>query len=122
MTPHQLADPLARPLALAFQPLHKRAFGIAIGAAAGALVALATVIVLLQGPDVPLNLGLLAEYFAGYTVSWLGVLIGFFWGFVAGFAAGWFVAFWRNFIVAASLFAVRTRAELQQSRDFLDHI
>lgn len=114
-------DSLSSRLALAFQPLDKRAFGVAIGAAAGGLVALATIVVLLQG-EVPINLGLLAEYFAGYQVSWFGVVIGFFWGFVAGFAAGWFVAFWRNFIVAASIFAVRTRADLAQSRDFLDHI
>ncbi|MBM4186939.1 MAG: hypothetical protein FJ206_06470 [Gemmatimonadetes bacterium] len=112
---------LSARLALAFQPLDKRAFGVAIGVATGSLIALATVVVLFQGGD-PINLGLLAEYFAGYRVSWSGVAIGFFWGFVAGFAAGWFVAFWRNFIVAASVFAVRTRADLAQSRDFLDHI
>jgi hypothetical protein len=41
---------------------------------------------------------------------------------VTGFVAGWFVAFVRNFVVTVSVFALRTRAELSQTSDFLDHI
>jgi hypothetical protein len=35
---------------------------------------------------------------------------------------GWFVAFCRNLAIATSIFITRTRAELSQTRDFLDHI
>ncbi|MFZ5625487.1 MAG: hypothetical protein ACOY71_13860 [Gemmatimonadota bacterium] len=113
-----------RRLALAFAPLHKRALGVAVGLTAGLLVSLATVIYLLRnpGPDLAFNLGLLANYFAGYSVSWTGALVGFGWGFVVGFVAGWFTAFCRNIVVALSIFVIRTRAELAQTRDFLDHI
>jgi hypothetical protein len=67
-------------------------------------------------------LGLLGQYFAGYTVSWPGVLVGAGWGFVVAFVAGWFVAFCRNAALAITAFAIRTRAELTETRDFLDHI
>jgi hypothetical protein len=67
-------------------------------------------------------LRLLDQYFYGYTVSLTGVFIGAFWGFVAGFTGGWFVAFCRNLAIAISVFVTRTRAELSETRDFLDHI
>jgi hypothetical protein len=50
-----------------------------------------------------------------------GVLIGA-WGLFIGFVAGWFFAFCRNFSIAVSVFVFRLKAELNQSRDFLDHI
>lgn len=114
--------PMAERMALAFQPLHKRAFGVAIGLAMGLAVAAATVVVLVRGFGDTSRLGLLREYFFGYSVSWQGVLVGFAWAFVAGFTAGWFVAFCRNMVFAVSIFLVRTRAELFETRDFLDHI
>ena len=108
-------------LALAFAPLHKRAFGVAIGLAAGLAIALITFIYVLRGgPEV--NLGLLRAYFWGYTPTWLGILVGFWWGFIAGFVAGWFLAFCRNAMIAISIFLIRTRSELKDTRDFLDHI
>jgi hypothetical protein len=120
-TPPPPDRPIAGPSALAFAPLDKRAFGVAIGLAAGLSVAAATVVVLLRGEN-GFNLGLLRAYFFGYAVSWPGVSVGFLWAFVAGFTAGWFVAFVRNFAMAVSLFLVRTRAELNETSDFLDHI
>jgi len=110
-----------QPLGLAFLPVDKRAFGAAVGVACGVTVALATAIVVMRGAD-GANLWLLRAYFAGYSVSWAGVLVGFAWAFVVGFTAGWFVAFCRNFVLAVSLFVVRTRAEIVETRDFLDHI
>ncbi len=109
-------------LALAFAPLHKRALGIATGTASGLLVFVVTVFHLVFRPEVAINLWLLAEYLYGYTVSWKGAFIGLFWGFVVGFVAGWFLAFCRNLVIATSVFITRTRAELQATRDFLDHI
>jgi len=117
----QSEDELPNRLALAFKPLDKRAFGIAVGLAAGLLTSVATLVMVLRGRDV-FQLGLLGQYLYGYTVSWIGVLIGFGWAFVVGFTAAWFVAFCRNLVLAVSVFLVRTRAELFQTRDFLDHI
>ena len=114
------AEELPPSMALAFAPIHKRAFGVAIGAAAGLLFLAATVVVLLRGTDV--GLYLLSEYFYGYSVSWTGALIGLLWGFAVGFIAGWFVAFCRNLALAISIFISRTRSELHATADFLDHI
>ncbi len=111
---------MAEELALLFSPLHKRALGTAFGAVFGLVVFVLTVHHLIVQPR--FNLGLLAEYFYGYTVTWQGAFIGLFWGFVAGFAGGWFLAFCRNLVITASMFVSRTRAELRATRDFLDHI
>ena len=113
---------LPKELLLAFAPLHKSAFGAAIGIVAGLLVFLATVATLIQPDEHRLPLGLLAVYFRGYSVSWTGALIGAGWAAMAGFVFGWFVAFCRNLVLAISLFVIRTRAQLAETRDFLDHI
>jgi hypothetical protein len=109
-------------LLLAFAPLYKRAFGIAMGMA-GALVMFAlTLSVLLRSPASHFPLNLLDEYFYGYSVSWRGLVIGTAWGFGVGFVIGWFIAFCRNLALAISIFTIRARAELTETRDFLDHI
>lgn len=113
---------LSGALALAFLPLHKRALGIAMGAAAGLVVFAATATYLLRAPADSFQMHLLGQYFAGYTVSWIGALVGGAWGFVVGFVAGWFLAFCRNLTIAISVFLVRARSEMEQTRDFLDHI
>lgn len=110
-----------RQLELAFLPLHKRALGTGVGAALALLVFLFTMIHLARA-DTPYPLSLLSQYLYGYSVSVTGALIGVFWSAVAGFVAGWFFAFCRNMVVAISTFIVRTRAELAEVRDFLDHI
>jgi hypothetical protein len=114
--------PVPADLQLAFEPLHKRAFGFATGIASGILCFGMTALVLVRHRQGDVDLRILAEYFYGYTVSWPGALVALAWGFVAGFAAGWFAAFCRNFALAASLWLGRTRSELEDTRDFLDHI
>jgi len=113
---------LARQLQLAFAPIHKGAFGMAVGLAAALLVAAVTLFEVVLDPDSGSALRLLGEYFYGYTVSVGGVFIGAFWGFVVGFVGGWFIAFCRNLAIAVSVFVTRTRAELAETREFLDHI
>lgn len=113
---------LPAPLALVFAPLHKRALGLAGGLACGLLIFLITGISLIREGGQQVNLWLLSNYFAGYTQTWAGAFIGFAWGTVVGFVAGWFIAFCRNFMIAASLFWIRARSELNDTRDFLDHI
>jgi hypothetical protein len=114
--------PVISAMLYAFAPLHKRAFGVAVGVAGAALMTLVT----LAGMFVPgadaFPLFLLNEYFRGYSVTWTGLLVGAFWGFVVSFVAGWFAAFCRNLALAISAFMIKTRAELESTREFLDHI
>lgn len=105
-----------------FLPLHKAAFGVATGVAAALIIFSVTAATLILHPDQAPQISLLSEYFAGYTVSWPGALIGAAWGAFAGFCMGWFLAFSRNALVALMIIYVRTRAEWTQTRDFLDHI
>ena len=114
--------PVISAMMFAFAPLHKRAFGVATGVAGAALVAAITVgAILIPGArEIPFYL--LEQYFEGYTVTWPGVLIGAAWGFGVAFIAGWFAAFCRNLALAISAFVIRTRAELDSTREFLDHI
>jgi hypothetical protein len=109
-------------LVLAFAPLHKRHFGTACGTAAALTVVCLTLIHLVRSPGDTYPLHLLSEYFAGYSVSLSGALIGGLWAGFAGFVAGWFLAFSRNFVIAVIVFLIRTRATLAANRDFLDHI
>lgn len=106
---------------LLFAPVDKRAFGVAIGTVSGLGIFAVTAVDLLRGTPWR-ALRLLAQYFVGYSLTWEGALIGLLWGFAAGFCAGWFVAFTRNLALATSLFILRTRAELDTTRNFLDHI
>lgn len=110
-------------LLLAFAPLHKAAFGAAIGTAAAFLMFLATAGVLVTGQADPVPLiGAFRAFFRGYTISWTGALVGALWAGGVGFVFGWFIAFCRNFVIAVSIFLIRTRAERAQVRDFLDHV
>jgi hypothetical protein len=109
-------------LELAFAPLNKRAFGVALGSAGALLMVFLTVAVLVTDRAQQFPLGLLGQYLYGYQVTWPGVFIGAAWGFVVAFVAGWFFAFCRNAALAITAFAIRTRAELTETRDFLDHI
>lgn len=119
---HNEAEAISeRALELAFLPLHKRALGVAAGVALGLMVFFGTLIQLERGSG-GMPLVLLSEYYYGYTVSIRGALVGLFWGFVSGFVVGWFFAFCRNLAVATTVFIARTRAQLNQLRDFLDHI
>lgn len=111
-----------REVMLAFAPLHKAAFGIAAGGVLALLLATLTAVAVLLAPTAHLPLELLDEYFYGYTVSWPGVAVAAFWGGLVGFVAGWFLAFSRNLVLAVWMFYVRTRAELEATRDFLDHV
>ncbi len=109
-------------LALAFAPLHKVAFGAATGLAAALVTFLVTGVYLVRGPTPGFDLGLLAEFFYGYTVSWPGAFVGAIWAGFVGFVFGWFLALVRNVVLAVMVLEIRSRAELDETRDFLDHI
>lgn len=107
--------------ALLFAPLDKRAFGAAIGVASALVTGGITALAIVGAPGWK-GLDLLAHYFTGYSVTWPGVAIGAAWAFAVGFVAGWLIAFTRNLTLAVSLFLLRSKAELEESSDFLDHI
>lgn len=107
---------------VAFLPLHKRAFGLATGTAAALVVFVATAHHVLVRPTPAFPLGLLAEFFHGYEVSWRGAFVGAGWAFFAGAVGGWFLAFTRNLVLAASIFGARAREDLTTFRSFLDHL
>ena len=120
--PKEIDVELPRSAMLLFAPVDKRAFGAAIGSAFALGLMVLTAAELLLRPIPSLNPGLLSQYFTGYSVSWSGAFVGGAWGFFVGFCAGWFTAFTRNLVLALSLFMLRSRAELDSSQDFLDHI
>lgn len=121
MTPdnHDTGD--AEP-AFAFARVHKRALGAAVGLTTGVLLFVVTMGHVAVGSSHAELLGLLGQYLYGYSVSPAGAFIGLAWGGFTGFVAGWFAAFVHNFATAAVVFALRTKAELSQTSDFLDHI
>ncbi|MDX2260936.1 MAG: hypothetical protein SFU84_04465 [Gemmatimonadales bacterium] len=110
------------PIALAFAPAHKAAMGLAIGMTAAACCFLLTAVPLLRGRPPELQLELLANYFYGYDVTWGGAVVGAAWAGFTGFVMGWFFAFLRNALLAFKLLVLTARAELDQTRDFMDHI
>ena len=114
--------PVVSVMLFAFAPLHKRAFGIATGVAGAALMSYLTLAAMFVPASKNFPIELLGQYFTGYSVSWPGLLVGAGWGFVVAFVAGWFAAFCRNLALAISAFLIRTRAEMEATREFLDHI
>ena len=72
--------------------------------------------------EAPQLIYLLRYFLPGHALTWVGALKGSISAAFAFFVAAWFVAFCRNFVLAAQIWIARTRAELGQTRDFLDHI
>jgi hypothetical protein len=119
---HNTEEQLLPALQLAFAPVHKRAFGVATGAAGATFMVLLTAVAMVSPRAKEFPLMLLRQFFSGYSVSLKGLLIGAAWGFAVAFIAGWFAAFCRNLALAISAFMIQARAELTETRDFLDHI
>lgn len=111
-----------RAIVLAFAPLHKAAFGAALGIVSGTVFALVTLGDMWLDPQRRAGLDLFGEYFYGYTVSPSGIIIGFFWAAAVGFVGGWFLAFARNAIMALWVLYFRLRADWLATGDFLDYI
>ena len=83
----------------AFARLDILALAIAAGITGASLLFLATAWLLLRGapPGVQVgpHLALLANFLPGYSVSWVGGMVGIFYGFLIGFCSGAaFGAFW----------------------------
>jgi len=111
-----------RSLLLAFAPLHRAGLGLASGVVLGGLLFASTLALVIRGGYPEPNLGLLAQFFWGYSISLSGAFVGLLWGFGVGFVLGWGFALVRNAAVWIWLTVIRSRAEMEQYSDFLDHL
>jgi hypothetical protein len=70
--------------------MHAVATGMATGLICGLGLFIATLWLVIKGGEVvgP-HLGLLSQYFIGYSVSWPGSFVGLAYGFLAGFLLGY---------------------------------
>jgi protoporphyrinogen oxidase len=114
-----LAEALKEALARAFPKLDELALGLSSGLAAGAILSLATLsLVLRGGAPIGPNLGLLSEYFPGYSVTLSGSLFALLYGFIIAFLGGWLFACLRNTVVFLYIATVQHRADRQLLRRF----
>ncbi len=75
--------------------------GLVFGILLGLIIFVATNwLVIKSGETVGPHLGLLGQFFIGYSVSFVGSLIGTIYGFVIGYLAGVIVAWVYNGVVA----------------------
>lgn len=123
VTEHDPEEVLGSTLPHAFFKLDRVALGLSMGVVGGTLLLLATLALVLKGGAVvgP-NLGLLREYFPGYSVTAPGSVLGLFYGFGSGFVIGWTVAFFRNAMVFLYTAIVHRRAELLVLRRLLEYL
>jgi len=69
--------------------LNAKLLGLVFGLIMGLGLFAATIILVIKGgPNQGEHLGLLAQFFPGYTITFVGSLIGFAYAFVVGFAMG----------------------------------
>ena len=75
--------------------LNPKALGMAVGLVKGTVILLATIYVTwMQGGD---TLGHLSRFYLGYTVTYLGALVGFLYGLADGFVLAYIGASLYNF-------------------------
>jgi len=80
--------------------LNARAWGIATGLVFGMILFFATnFLVMRGGENAGQHLRLLRVFFPGYTVTFLGSLVGFVYAFVVGYALGRLIGFVYNRLV-----------------------
>ncbi len=117
----QSENGLPEPVLLAFAPLH-RWHGRGRGAVLAGVVPDDIALLLRGGYPIGPTLSLLGHYFPGYSVTWGGSLLGLGWGFVAGYLLGYGFALAHNLAVWLWLILIKSRAEMDQYGDFLDHM
>jgi hypothetical protein len=80
--------------------MNARAWGIGMGLLLGAVLFIATnILVIRGGPNMGQHLGLLAIYLPGYSVSFVGSLIGFVYAFVGGYGLGRLLGMVYNYLL-----------------------
>ncbi len=78
--------------------LHKTAFGLASGILTGLCIFICTIWAMLKGGGNTLIL--MNQFYIGYSISWIGAIIGLAWGFVSGFITSWLFAWLYNCFAA----------------------
>ncbi len=71
--------------------MNARVLGLTLGSLAGIALFAATLLIAIRDADKPdrgAHLGLLCQYFPGYSVDIPGAFVGAFWAFVVGFVGG----------------------------------
>lgn len=97
MTDEVATEQEARLIRYAVARLRAGILAIVFSAVSGTgLAALTLWLVVRGGPDVGRHLGLLRNYFPGYSVTWPGLAVGFFYGALVGAVVGWTVAWIYN--------------------------
>lgn len=97
----QEAEDLEQILRTRVTHLNATIYGLVLGFTLGAIIFVATVwLVIKGGPVVGPNLSLLSEFYIGYSVTWLGSIIGFLYGFFTGYLLGYFIARVYNWILS----------------------
>ncbi|MCR8915758.1 hypothetical protein FDP08_03735 [Marinobacter panjinensis] len=84
--------------------LRASVMAVTFGIAGGLILFMATAWLLIIGPTgesehVGPTLGLLSNFFPGYSVTWSGAVVGLFYGALSGAVAGFVLAFIYNLIV-----------------------
>ena len=74
--------------------LNKKALGLAAGILCGVSVFLVTLATVWVGGGE--HLELLAKFYFGFTVSYVGAILGLVYGFIDGFICGWLLAWLYN--------------------------
>jgi hypothetical protein len=101
-----------------FLRVDRVALGFATGVLCGVGLFVATLaLVLMGGPVVGPTLGLLGQYFPGYSVTPLGSAVGLLYGFTSGFVSGWLFAVLRNAIMFICLVAIYRAWQLRRILD-----
>ena len=121
-SPPHIEPELERRVLRAFAPLNARALGLSLGIVAALAISALTELSMVVDKDHKFPLHLLRNYFPGYSVTVLGILVGAIWAFVVGFVFGWLMATIRNVVIGAWILKAKVRADLEASQDVLDHI
>jgi len=119
---HDLDELVQTVVRQAFAKLDRVALGLSIGVTAGILLFLATLVLVLKAGDVvgP-RLGLLSQYFPGYSVTPTGAAVGLLYGFAVGFVGGWLFAGLRNTALFLYLAVSQHRAERRILKRLLEY-
>jgi hypothetical protein len=82
--------------------LNARALALSSGIVGGLIIFLVTILMVLEGHSGQ-NLGHLSAIYIGYSVSFVGRVIGLIWGFVTMFVVAWLFAYLYNKLSGSSV-------------------
>jgi len=119
----RLTRPEERALLYALARASEQGWGLAMGLLLGLGLFLATVVLVVKGgPNPGSHLQLLANYFPGYQVTWVGAWIGFVYGFVLGYGMGRTIATIYNRLLPPTPGSLVTDGEVHSSLEKRDRV